>query len=377
MINPDLFYSLLKGNGIDFFTGVPDSLLKDFCSYITDNTSKDRNIISANEGNAVGLAVGHYLATREIGLVYMQNSGLGNAINPLLSLADPMVYSVPLLLLIGWRGEPGKEDEPQHIKQGEVTLGLLESMDIKYEVLLKNEDDVEKSIKKAVSYMLQKNSPYALIVPKDTFSKYELQSVIKTYYELSREEALKIIVSNMKDNDIIISTTGKTSRELFELRENMGQSHEQDFLTVGSMGHSLSIAMGIALEHSNKRVYCIDGDGALLMHMGGLAITGSMAPKNLRHIVINNGSHDSVGGQPTVGFNIDMQQIAKGCGYGLVLKAETTEEILESMKKLNNSSKLTFLEIKVNKGARKDLGRPTTTPVENKDQFMKNLLRNN
>lgn len=377
MIGAERFYSLLKEKDIDFFTGVPDSLLKDFCAYITDNVDSHRNIIAANEGNAVALAVGHYLATKKIGLVYMQNSGIGNAINPLLSLVDPLVYSIPLLLLIGWRGEPGKKDEPQHLKQGQVTLQLLDTMGIKYEILSSDEDKVRKSIENAMEYMVKNKSPYALIVPKGIFSKYELKNMIKTNYELSREEALEKIVLGLKDNDIIVSTTGKASRELFELREKYGQSHEKDFLTVGSMGHSLSIAMGIALEHPDKTVYCIDGDGSLLMHMGGLAIAGSMSPKNLKHIVINNGSHDSVGGQPTVGFDIDMQQIAKGTGYKLILKAETEEDLLQSMVKINNTPELTFLEVMVNKGSREDLGRPTTTPIENKDEFMKYISKNN
>lgn len=374
MIQPENFYNALNKNNINFFSGVPDSLLKDFCAYIMDNVAKERNIIAANEGNAIALAVGHYLATKEIGLVYMQNSGLGNATNPLLSLVDPIVYNIPVLLLIGWRGEPGKKDEPQHIKQGEVTLGLLETMKIKYEILPKNEVNMENSIKKAADYMEETKNPYALIVSKNTFSSYKLKNIIDNGYELNREEVIKHIISNIDDNSVIVSTTGKTSRELFELRQRLNQGHEKDFLTVGSMGHSLSIAMSVALAQPARDVYCIDGDGALLMHMGGLAIVGSMSPRNLKHIVINNGAHDSVGGQPTVGFNIDIQKIAEGSGYKLVLQAKTKKELLKAIGKLNDSKELTFLEVKVNKGSRSNLGRPTITPIENKEEFMKFLI---
>ncbi|HZX20943.1 MAG TPA: phosphonopyruvate decarboxylase [Clostridia bacterium] len=373
MIQPKAFFNELNKNNIRFFAGVPDSLLKDFCAYIKDNIDEKRNIIAANEGNAVALAAGHYLATGEIGLVYMQNSGLGNATNPLLSLIDPMVYNIPVLLLIGWRGEPGKSDEPQHVKQGRVTLGLLEAMEIKYKILPEDETDMEGIVKEAANYMAETKNPYALVVSKNTFSSYKLRSITETEYELNREDALRHIISNIGSNNVIVSTTGKTSRELFELREELNQGHERDFLTVGSMGHSLSMATAIALARPNIDVYCIDGDGALLMHMGGLAVTGNLSPKNLKHIVINNGAHDSVGGQPTAGFNIDMQGIAKASGYKLILQAETKNELSMVIDRLKNSTQLSFLEIRVNKGARDNLGRPTTTPIENKEEFMKFL----
>ena len=370
MIQPKDFCDTLNKNNINFFSGVPDSLLKNFCAHIIGNIAREKNIIAANEGNAIALAAGYYLATEKIGLVYMQNSGLGNATNPLLSLADPKVYNIPVLLLIGWRGEPGKKDEPQHIKQGEVTLKLLEAMGIRYEILSKDEDGMRKNIEDAVAYMERTKNPYALVVSKDTFDSCKLKDMGDAGYVLNREEALRYIISNMSDNSAIVSTTGKTSREVFELREELNQGHSKDFLTVGSMGHSLSIALSIALAQPARDVYCIDGDGALLMHMGGLAIAGGMSPDNLKHIVINNGAHDSVGGQPTVGFYIDMQKIAEGGGYKLVLQAETKEELSEAIKKMNNSKGLTFLEVKVNRGSREDLGRPTITPAENKEKFM-------
>lgn len=375
MIRPEHYFNELIKNEIDFFSGVPDSLLKDICAYITDNTSQEKNIIAANEGSAIALAAGYYLSTSKIAMVYMQNSGLGNAINPLLSLADNKVYGIPMLLMIGWRGEPNIHDEPQHIKQGEITLELLKVLGIEYEVLSKNEDDLTKSLKRAIDHMKNNNSPYAFVIKKGTFSSYKLKSKLMNNYKLNREEALKAIISNIKDNSAIISTTGKTSRELFELRELLNQPHERDFLCVGSMGHALSIATGVALSQPGKNIYCIDGDGALIMHMGGLAISGQLAPSNLKYIVINNGAHDSVGGQPTVAFGIEMENLAKSCGFKETYSVDSSEKLLEIIKKIDDSNDSVFLEIKINKGSRKDLGRPTKTTIENKNAFMNYLIK--
>jgi phosphonopyruvate decarboxylase len=368
MINCKEFYNYLIKNNIEFFTGVPDSLLKDFCAFVTDNTDEKNNIIAANEGNSIALAAGHYLATEKIGLVYMQNSGLGNVINPLTSLTDPDVYSVPMLLLIGWRGEPGVKDEPQHVKMGKATLDVLESIKIPYKIL---NDNFEEIIKEAKDYMEQNNAPYAIVVKKGTFEEYKLQNKKHTNYELNREEAIKTIVPLLGEMDIVVSTTGKTSRELFEFRKEIGQGHEKDFLTVGSMGHSSSVALGIALEKPNRTVYCFDGDGALIMHMGALSTISSLRPKNFKHIIFNNFAHDSVGGQPTNTANIDIPAIAKANGYMGVFSAETKEQIVEYINKIKEMDGPVLLEVKVNKGARKDLGRPTVTPIENKESFMK------
>lgn len=372
MINTSEFYSILKTNDIDFFTGVPDSLLKSFCAFAKDNTPDCHNITAANEGNALGLAAGYHLATNKIALVYMQNSGLGNIVNPLTSLTDSLVYGIPALLLIGWRGEPGKKDEPQHIKQGLITLDLLETLGIKYSVLSSEttSEEVNEIVGYSVKYMKDNHAPYALVVRKDTFEDYKLKNEHKTNFELTREEAIKIIVENMNSEDVIVSTTGMASRELFELREQRGEGHEKDFLTVGSMGHASQIALGIAIAKPEQTVYCLDGDGAFIMHMGGLSIVGSAAPKNYKHIIINNGSHDSVGGQPTVGFDIDINAIAKACGYKTALSVQTKEELKVCMVKLRSVDGPALLEIKVNKGARKNLGRPTTTPLDNKQAFM-------
>ena len=375
MIDIKEFYNELLNNDINFFTGVPDSLLKSFCAYIKDNVSSEKNIISANEGNAIGLASGYYLATRKIGLVYMQNSGLGNALNPLASLVDKLVYSIPMLLIIGWRGEPNKKDEPQHKKQGLITTETLEMLGIKYEILDEdtNNDEMKLKVKKAYNYMTENKEPYALVIKKDTFDEYKLKNNTSFDFEMTREEAIEIIVSKMKEDSVIVSTTGMASRELFELREKHKENHNKDFLTVGSMGHASQIALGIALSNKEKDVYCIDGDGALLMHLGGLSIIGNQSPKNFKHILINNGAHDSVGGQETVGFKIDILAIAKACGYKECYSCSSKVELIRLAEKITDVEGPVLLEIKVKKGARKDLGRPTTTPIENKEAFIKFL----
>ncbi|SHH90899.1 phosphonopyruvate decarboxylase [Clostridium collagenovorans DSM 3089] len=372
MVTTELFYNYLKEKGVTFFAGVPDSLLKNFCAYLTDNEESDKNIIAANEGNALGMAAGHYLATGSIPLVYMQNSGLGNIVNPLTSLTDPLVYSIPTLLVIGWRGEPNKKDEPQHKKQGLITLELLDALGIKYSVLgEENSDDEAKiEIDKAITYMKENKEPYAIVIRKNTFSEYKLKNKIATNFDMKREEAIEVLLDYLNEKDTIVSTTGKTSRELFELREKRNEGHEKDFLTVGSMGHASQIALGIALNKKDRNVYCLDGDGAALMHLGGLAIIASQEVKNFKHIVINNGAHESVGGQPTVGFEIDILGIAKGCGYKEVFTASTKAELQENMKKLAKCEGPGLLEIRVNKGSRDDLGRPTTTTIENKEALM-------
>lgn len=373
MIDVKEFYNELLNNEIDFFTGVPDSLLKSFCAYIKDNVSSEKNIIAANEGNAVGLASGYHIATKKIPLVYMQNSGLGNALNPLASLADRLVYNIPMLLVIGWRGEPGKKDEPQHKKQGLITIETLDVLGIKYKILdeFTSNYDMKIEVKKASVYMKEKNEIYALVIKKDTFNEYKLQNESVFNYEMTREDAIEIIVSTMRADSVAISTTGMASRELFEIREKSNQDHGKDFLTVGSMGHASQIALSIALNKKNTEVYCIDGDGAMLMHLGGLAVVGSLNPNNYRHVLINNGAHDSVGGQDTVGFKIDMISIAKGCGYKFCYSCSSKEELIELSEKIKGVEGPVFLEVKVKKGARKDLGRPTTSPIENKNAFMK------
>ena len=368
MISPQFFYDTLASYGINFYAGVPDSLLKNLCAYITDHSDATHNIIAANEGGAMGLAAGHYLATGQIPVVYMQNSGEGNIINPLASLTDPDVYNIPVLLVIGWRGKPGVHDEPQHVKQGKVTTGLLNVMGIDYTVLSKEEDRAEAQIKKAVAYMQATKQCYALVIEKDTFDAYTLQNVEKNDLFMSREEAIQTVAASLGAKDVVVSTTGMISRELFEYRTAMNQSHERDFLTVGSMGHASQIALGIALEKEDRKIWCFDGDGASIMHMGSMAIVANKAPKNFIHVVFNNGAHDSVGGQPTVGLKIDLPAVAKAVGYKSVFSVSTKEELQQQL--FNVGEAPVFLEVKVKKGNRKDLGRPTTTPVQNKEALM-------
>lgn len=369
MIRPEYFIEKLRESGIDCFAGVPDSLLKNMCAYITDHFDAAHNIIAANEGAAVGLAAGHYLATGRPACVYMQNSGEGNIINPLASLTDPEVYNIPVLLLIGWRGRPGVHDEPQHVKQGKVTTGLLNVMGINYEVLAKEEDKAEKQIAKAVQAIGDKNA-FALVIEKDTFDEYKLQNVEVNSLTMSREEAIQTVAAALGEKDCIVSTTGMISRELFEYRAAMNQSHERDFLTVGSMGHASQIALGIALAQPERRVWCFDGDGAAIMHMGSMAIVANKAPKNYIHVVFNNGAHDSVGGQPTVGLKMDLPGVAKAVGYKNTYSVDNKDELVGVLNEVKRQEGPILVEVKVKKGNRKDLGRPTTTPIQNKEALM-------
>ena len=373
MVRPDFFVNTLKEHDIDFYAGVPDSLLKNICAYITDNLPAQQNIIAANEGGAMGIAAGYHLATGKVPVVYMQNSGEGNIINPLASLTDKGVYNIPVLLVIGWRGRPGVHDEPQHVKQGKVTTGLLNTMGINYAILPKDEEGAAKQIKIAADFMKATNECFALVIEKDTFDAYKLQNVEVNDLTLSREEAIRKVASSIEDNACIVSTTGMISRELFEARTAWNQGHERDFLTVGSMGHASQIALGIALQKSDRRVYCFDGDGASIMHMGNMAITASMKCKNYVHVVFNNGAHDSVGGQPTVGLKIDLCAVANAVGYKAAYSVETMAELESKLSELKYEEGPVLLQICVKKGNRKDLGRPTTTPVQNKKALMEFL----
>ena len=374
MISPKFFIDKLGSLGFDYFAGVPDSLLKNICAYISDHMDAQHNIITANEGGAIGLAAGYHLATGKIACVYMQNSGEGNIINPLASLTDKEVYNIPVLLLIGWRGRPGVHDEPQHVKQGKITTGLLNVMGINYEVLSKDEDKAAKQIEKAVWQMKATNEVYALVIEKDTFDAYTLQNVEKNDLTMTREEAIQIVAAATDSQDVIVGTTGMISRELFEYRESVNEGHERDFLTVGAMGHASQIALGIAMAKPERTIWCFDGDGASIMHMGSMAIVGNKAPQNYIHVIFNNGAHDSVGGQPTVGLKIDIPAIAKAVGYQTVITVDAKEPLLETIKTIKGVEAPVLFEIKVKKGNRKDLGRPTTTPIQNKEALM-NFLK--
>jgi phosphonopyruvate decarboxylase len=373
MIDIAFFYQLLRKRGIDFFCGVPDSLLKEFCAYVTDQTDSSSHIITANEGNAVGLAAGYHLATGKIGLVYMQNSGMGNAINPLVSLMDPEVYNIPALILIGWRGEPGFKDEPQHQKQGKITLPLLDTLSIPYKLLPDENVSAEESLTISIASAKQHGSPVAIVIKRDTFSPYKPQ-LKEDEYHLTRETAITTIADSLSPMDILVSTTGKASRELFEFRKkDKGKNLGKDFLTVGSMGHTSQIALGIAISKPSKQVYCLDGDGSLIMHMGGMAIVGNADVSNFKHIILNNGAHDSVGGQPTMGFDIDIPKIAEACGYKRVFSVNDVEKLKSKVMELQSCVGPALLEVKIRKGARSDLGRPSLSPIENKQRFMEHV----
>jgi len=353
MVDVSLFCREIERNGVDFFVGVPDSLLKNFCAYVTDHCGES-HVITANEGGAVGLAAGHYLATGKPALVYMQNSGQGNAVNPLASLADKDVYSIPIVLLIGWRGEPGVHDEPQHIKQGKITIALMKTLGIPVEIIPDDEKKAAAVVTRMVKLAKRESRPVALIVKKGLFAPYALKKKNPDLAKIKREAIIERLLKSFPRNAVIVSTTGMISREVYETRVRIGQGHERDFLTVGSMGHASQIALGIAKAQPKRPVVCLDGDGASIMQMGNMAIVGQSGCANLTHIVLNNAAHDSVGGQPTVGGVIDLKKIASACGY-------------------NKKGAPTFKEIKVAKGARADLGRPKESPQVNKKLFMKTL----
>ncbi|MDR1137099.1 MAG: phosphonopyruvate decarboxylase [Synergistaceae bacterium] len=371
MIDTEKYGAYLAGR-FDFFTGVPDSLLKNLCSYLASNIPGNKNITAVNEGTAVALASGYYLSSGKPALVYMQNSGIGNAMNPLLSLADPLVFSVPMLMLVGWRGEPGTKDEPQHAKQGPVTKELFKAAGIRYAVHEDATDAARKQISEAYGYMNREEAPYALIVRKDTFSPYKAKFQDGSYEisGFSREEAIAAILDALSDSALLVSTTGKISRELFELREKRKEGHNRDFLTVGSMGHASQIAAAASIGSNDRRIVCLDGDGAVLMHLGGLAAIGVLKA-NILHIVLNNGSHDSVGGQPTIAREINLCATALACGYISSERVTNSRDLRNAVSFAEQKKGPIFIEVMVDKGAREDLRRPNQTPQENKRNFMR------
>lgn len=372
MINPRDYLSNLSSLGINFYAGVPDSLLKEFCACITENIDSKQHIISANEGAAVGLAIGHYLGSGRVPFIYLQNSGMGNIINPILSLASPEVYGVPILIMVGWRGAPGVKDEPQHIHQGRVMEPSLKGMDLPYIILSKDHDKAINQTREAFSIAHEKSTPIFLLVEKDSFERFALQ---KQEYSLplSREDAIIATANILPSRSAIVCTTGMSSRELFEFRSKNVQGHHRDFLTVGGMGHASQIALGLNKAQPQRYVYCFDGDGAALMHMGSLAIIGQSEAHNLTHIIFNNGVHDSVGGQATVGFDINFCSIALACGYSSAVKVSSLVELENAIEKTKTSKGPHLVDVHVRPGNRSDIGRPTSTPKENKVAIMNYL----
>ncbi len=365
---------LLEIINADFYTGVPDSQLKALCNYLQYKYGQDKkhHIIAANEGNAAAIASGYYLATGKIPVIYLQNSGIGNIINPVASLTNNLVYAIPQIFIIGYRGEPNVKDEPQHIFQGQITLKLLECIDISYFVITKETSSEEiNAAMLSFNKLLQQGKSVAFVVKKGALS-FDKTVEYKNNNKINREEAIQHIVKVSKDAPII-STTGKISRELYETRDLYNNSHKYDFLTVGSMGHASSIALGIAINKPDKKIYLLDGDGAMLMHMGAMALIGSVKPKNLIHVVLNNCAHESVGGCPTVCDVINIEGIAKSCGYEFTASVSDIEELDKVLNKADNAGCLSFIEVKCSLGAREDLGRPKTSPIENKNSFMDNI----
>lgn len=357
--------------GSDFYTGVPDSQLKALCDFLMNQYGIDpvHHLIAANEGNCTALAAGYHLATGKIPVVYMQNSGEGNVINPVTSLLNDKVYAIPTVFIVGWRGEPGVYDEPQHIYQGEITIKLLEDMDIRVFIIDKETADEEVAMAmEKFQKVLNTGKNVAFVIRKGALS-YDDGIVYKNETDMMREDIIKHIVK-VTAEDPVISTTGKASRELYEIREANGQSHKYDFLTVGSMGHSSSIALGVAVNKPEAKIWCIDGDGAVLMHMGALAVIGTNAPANLVHVIINNGAHETVGGMPTVAAEIDLSGVAKACGYPYVVCVDNFEDLDRELAEAKQRNVLSLIEVKCSIGSRSDLGRPKSSTVENKQNFM-------
>lgn len=373
----EFFLEILKEKlGVDFYTGVPDSQLKALCDAIyTRFGLGKRHVVAANEGAAVGLAAGHYLATGRPALVYLQNSGIGNIVNPVASLLDEKVYGIPCVFAVGWRGEPGLKDEPQHLFQGEITIRLLELMKIKCFIVSKETEkqDIIDFVDSSKS-VLEKGQSIAFVFRKDALET-ETKADYKNDNQIKREDALKTIIEYAGKDDIFVSTTGKTSRELFEIREALNQGHEKDFLTVGSMGHASMIAMGIALNLPDRKVWCIDGDGAALMHLGSMVVMAKTGLKNIIHVVFNNGAHESVGGIPVAYGKTDFRALAEDAGYSLCMKVNNKTGLINALQVVGDKEEPCFIEIMVALGSRADLGRPTTTPRENKAAFMNYLKR--
>ena len=350
MLDQQLVFETLQKLGVDFYTGVPDSYLNGFCNYALAHFP-ERNVIAANEGNAIGIAAGHYMATKHLPLVYMQNSGMGNTVNPLVSLADEKVYAIPMLLLIGWRGQGNTEPKhPQHRLQGEITPKLLEIMHIPYTVLEDDNGTIAEVLTEAVQTAQRTRRPYGLIAPKGVMAGEKGNNTDETY-PLSREEAIEIILDRMPENTIYAATTGRATRELYWLRDRRGQGLDHDFLNVGSMGHASSVALGIALEATDRPVVCLDGDSAAIMHLGAMTMVSKRNVPNFLHIVLNNGAHESVGGQPSAGFMIDFTKIAEACGYATVGGPVTDRAgLLAALDRLKDCGKAAFIDMRIHKG---------------------------
>jgi phosphonopyruvate decarboxylase len=373
MITCEQLFEIFNKNGINFFTGVPDSTFKDWMTFLADEHEKRlTNRIAPSECEAIAFASGYNVSTGNIPIVYMQNSGLGKCVNPLTSLADKEVYSIPMVLMIGWRGEPGKHDEPQHKKMGRITLPLLETLEIPHQVLPQDLGEIEKIITEMTQKARSTSSPVAIVVNSDTLEKYKSSRLPQKRYEMTREEALSLVAGSLRRSDIVVSTTGKCSRELYEFRERNNQA-QRDFLQVGSMGCCASQAFEIACQKKDKRVFAFDGDGAVLMQLGALSTIGNCHPSNFYHIVFDNESYESTGEQPSLSSTVNLPRVALACGYESSFQVSDKYELTETLKVLDKIKGPYMLVIKCNPGSRQDLSRPKSTPTENKEAFIKHI----
>jgi phosphonopyruvate decarboxylase len=375
MIDQEQFFKALHNQGVCFYTGVPDSYLNAFCTYLTNNVSSSRHIIAANEGNAIGLATGYHFATGTVPLVYMQNSGMGNALNPLASLADKYVYAVPMVLLIGWRGDPEVEDHIQHKTQGRITTLLLDILDIPYVVVKDDDDAIEETVSWAVRTAKDTSTPTALIAPKGIFAERTKRPVVSDNYPMSREKAIAVILDNTPKDTLFVATTGRAARELYHLREARGETHACDVLNVGSMGHASSIAMGIAQARNDRLVVCLDGDAAAIMHLGALTTVSMYDMPNFLHIILNNGVHESVGGQPSAGHVVDFTKIAQGSGYRVHV-VETEQSMITALKEVTDGKAASFIDVRIRNGLRPGLPPlDITNSHQLKTDFMERNIR--
>ncbi|MFB0562329.1 MAG: phosphonopyruvate decarboxylase [Candidatus Lokiarchaeia archaeon] len=368
MISCEELISYFKETGINFFTGVSDSCFAPLVNYLLAHEKDYKHVIATNEGEALAISTGYHISTGNVPVVYSQNDGFLNMMNPLTSLVDSYVYEIPALLLISWRGSPKLEDAIQHKRIGEITTNLLDLLDIPYHIYDGDNNKLRIAIKKGVLLARNENKSYALLFFKGDIEPYPHPHKIDA--EMSREEAIKLIVESVDGDAVFVSTTGKTSRELFEYREKKDDDHKKDFLNIGAMGYANAIALGISLNKINKRVIVLDGDGAVLMHMGNLATIGHYKPGNLFHIILNNFSHDSTGGQPTLANSVNFCEVARAVGYTYAVEVKTKAQLIEEMEHLNKINGPALIVVYVKKGARSNLGRPNLPLIELKRRFM-------
>lgn len=375
MVDQKLLFAALNQMGVDFFTGVPDSLLNDFCLYLVKNIPDGQHVMAANEGNAIGIAAGHYMATGKIPVVYMQNSGIGNATNPLLSLTHECVYGIPMILVIGWRGDPAISDHAQHKKQGELTPVLMKDMDIPYEIL-DSDDSVIEKFAWAVAKAKEISSPVALIAKKAILTEKVKKQVYPDSRLMNREEAVSAVVEVLGSDAVYLGTTGRATREVHEQLKAHGVGEGHEFQNVGSMGHVSSVGLGLALARPDQKVVVFDGDAAVVMHMGALATNCRYKAGNLIHIVLNNGVNESVGGQPSAGYVINLTEVAAACGYRTPGHAvETKEELQRIIRDFDKGEMPLFVDVHVRQGIRSDMPKLNIDHKAQKDALMKNLIK--